>query len=331
MYKRKTPHYQIPVVAQGQRIQSDEEMRRATIVENQLIASTGGVKCAVFQDGHYRLREEEDGTYSVVLGSTGANMALMGTVYSGLAMTNRDVVWKGLVPGDIYRLYVRWTRKLFENPKSFRVLISKRDEPIANEQVLYLARVDMTDADPAKFTIDRNPPGKVYSQDIARHSTDTEDPHGETLIQTNLEVREVLSARRIVSPFELVLADQHCEVKLSDDKNAELATENKTLVGGVNELKKGIEEFAQASTSKVKLLRVESAGRDGIMIEIPDASEIVHIEVHQLVQGRFVRGLGDIGVGYFGVDDTVDAASKCKIYNDGKTGIVLRVTAYYRS
>lgn len=180
-YKRKTIHFNIPVLTRGDVVSDSEELRRAQIIENQLIAANAGSPSCVFEEGSYRVRYDEDkDNFTVILHSTGASVALRGVVNGSLVQTENNVEWSDLDAGHEWHLYVRWTPKMFENPERFRPFASERVLPAANARVLYLAKVDLRGAVKKNLEmtlknntfVDRRPQGKVYKKDLSEHVGD---------------------------------------------------------------------------------------------------------------------------------------------------------------
>ena len=179
-YRRKTPHFNIPILTKGDVISDAEELRRAKIIENQLVAANAGASSCVFEEGSYCVRYDEDkDNFTVVLHSTGASVALRGVVNGSLIQTERNIEWVDLEAGQVWHLYVRWTPKMYENPECFRAFASKRALPASSKRVLYLAKADLSEASKNhKMTVhnrqlvNRNPKGKVYKKDLSEHICD---------------------------------------------------------------------------------------------------------------------------------------------------------------
>lgn len=189
-YKYKTEFYGIPIVAEGQRLSEKEEIKKFNIIENQLLAATKGVMCCVFDDGDYDLIDNVDGTYSVMLISTGQSVALEGILRGGYCYSKEPIVWQGLRKGKVYHLYVSYTDRLYADETAFDVTFKETVAwPHNLMNYLYLAKVDLTGENKI---IDSNPDGKIYANDIACHVNDVSNPHGNELHQDTLVVKKLV-------------------------------------------------------------------------------------------------------------------------------------------
>ena len=59
-YKRQTQHFGIPVPGK-EKLRSEVEMLKYQIIENQLLAASKGMKCAVFEEGQYTVQKQDNG------------------------------------------------------------------------------------------------------------------------------------------------------------------------------------------------------------------------------------------------------------------------------
>jgi len=187
-YKQKTEFFGIPFISNDETVSEAEEKKAANIIENQLLAATKGVRCAVFEDGHYRLVDNVDGTYTVMLVGTGERIAFEGIVNGGYCYSKNPVLWEKLIKGKTYHLYVKFTSDLYADEHAFKP-ITKENFPYGDNvfNVLYLAKIDLSVDKPA---VDAHPNGKVYGTDIAHHANDKTNPHGRDLVQDNLDVQK---------------------------------------------------------------------------------------------------------------------------------------------
>lgn len=338
-YKNKTPYFGIPIPAKGDKIQSAEEEKAMNIIENQLLAGMKGVRCCVFEEGYFKLLDNHDGTYGVALAKNGAFYALCGVVGGAYVESKEPILWDGLEVGVKYYLYVQFTESLFEDETSFRV-VSTISKKIDNNGIyLLLASVDLSGENK---TIDSYPDGKVYSNDIAAHSGDTTNPHGEHLIQDLLTIRknisiiinkdEALKSSTIIiddsrngyasleSKNELIIKDKRSILCLSDEKNTELTTENKSLIGAINEL----------NSNKYFYIDVATGGNKGVLVTIPNANEILFVHYNQIKSEEENVDVGNISIGYWLKDDSIPNKSSFKMYNDGSIGIQMRLQVIYK-
>jgi len=343
VYKNKSEYFGFPIVTDGETIIGTEQKKITEIIENQLIASTNGIKCSVFVDGSYSLIDNSDGTYSVLLRSNVVDPAIMGLLNGGLVHTTEDILWENLQIGKVHYLYLQYSDGMFQNPSGFRVVATTTAKASSDELNLYLAQIDLT-GDP---NMDTYPDGKIYSADMALHMTDHLNPHGLQLLQDYLLIKKRLDIvledagelgsavyiddkRGIGKPAiettdEMRLKDKRCTVVMSDDNNTELTTTNKSIIGAVNELN----TIRQVNHSVV------SGGETGTDITIAGASEIVNVIVTQEVVNQsssstLSSSSSSTAVEYIGNYSVKFVDNVCTIYNDGALLLQMRVTVFYK-
>lgn len=325
-YKNKTPYFGIPVVGDGDRISETEEMKRALIIENQLIAASKGVKCAVFEDGEYFLIKDSEQEYSVILEATGENVSACGILNGGYFEGKPRLVWPNLEVGRVHWLYIQWLSDLFVNKTKFRLLSSTIEKNLTSGKLLLMAKIDLTGND---FSMDPYPDGKVYAQDIVIHANDNTNPHGRELVQDSLLIRKGIKVllrdqsendaaieiedlrdgrfptlRSEVLSFE----DKYIFVDLTDRNNRELKTENSSIIGAINELAK----------EQSIVIEFRSGGEDGKKVPI-EGGKILAVFVSQIWEGKMGK-LGEYAIEYF--DD------KFVFYNEGDPGILLKAIVF---
>ncbi len=289
-YKQKTDYLGIPVLGWGDRIHPDVEMRKWRIVENMLVAGTQGVKDCVFDDGDFIVEKDGEETFKVRLLATGATPAAHGLVDGFYFNVPSEIVWSGLRKGYPYFLYVVATHSL---PYERSAVQTSKSESIDAEKGLLMATVDLRET---VLKVEPYPAGKVYSQDIARHCTDTVNPHGRSVSQDEAVVR------RLVLTGEVVVGDN--VVPLAD--------------------------FAAAAASvagrRVEKFDFTSGGPAGVVLK---ASGAVHsVTVHRRSVGTEIIGtVGDVAVGYFGEDPEADEAAEFCVRNAGDAGVPMRAVA----
>lgn len=240
-YKKKTRFFQIPIVTTGCRIEAEEEEKIVTIIENQLMAAKKGINCCVFRDGNYKIIDNYDNTFNVILSGNSNNIPLEGMVNGGYLRSEDDIVWENMIKGNTYYLYVQWKDGLYENPSNFNITYSQNIKK--NNYFVLLAKLDLT----KEPTIDTNPEDKIYYSDLASHITDNINPHGETLIQDKMKIKtiniecedETLLGGLIKFLDKRTSNDPLIEVEgefIVKDINGELKTNSKSLVGAINEI-----------------------------------------------------------------------------------------------
>ena len=295
-YQGRTQFYGIPVPGKGEKISSAEEMRKANIIENQLIAGTKGILCCVFEDGEYTVELAEDGEkYNAHLFGTGDNKALIAIVNGGLVVASDSVTWEGLRPRRVYHLYVQWTEQLYADETAFvpQAYNTTRDPLVTT--LLYLAKVDLTGDTPV---IEREPDGKLYSGSIEYHVQDDTNPHGSVQWQEKMVILKELA-------FERGSGDDRVLVPVITERNAGEFQKITTVVDG------------------------DSAGLVGVDVAIDGANEILFAVVSQRYTGT-MNFLGNVSVGYYGQDEKVRSRDAVRVYNDGEVGVPIRVMVTYR-
>jgi hypothetical protein len=279
----KTDFFKIPYT-------NENEKLSANIIENQLVASTKGVFSSVFEDGEYRLIDNVDGTYSVMLVGTGENVALEGILYGGFVYCKDHILWENLQKGYLYHLYIKFTDNLYSDPTAFKA-ISKQTMKIDNKIFthLYLASIDLRNG---KTVIDTYPDGKLYSCDIASHSNDSKNPHGENLEQESLVITKSLKTN--INGKENLIFDE----------------------SGNGILDKTIRR-------KIARQIVNSKGINGVKIDIENAVEILQVNA---VEACWTGQTPTFKLGEIAVDISSDS---CIIYNSGLEELPMHVTIYY--
>lgn len=315
-YKKHTPIFRIPIPCKGDKIQEAEETKARNIIENQLIAGMKGISCSVFEEGVYKLVNNQDGTYSVSLVQTMADFAFCGVVGGCYAESKDPIIWKNFATGFKYYLYIQYTDAQLEDPTAFRLSSGKTPFTVENGPYLLMATVDLTNG---QQVIDSEPVGKIYSDTVATHHHRDTNPHGPHVKQDNFTINGKLTVKNIESGSELNLKDSRLSVSLSDAQNPTLATKSISLVGAINEL----------VGQKTTFMDVESGGKNGILLSVPDAEEINFATAIRLDPNPDYI-LGEIAIGLWQQDSTVPLKSQFKFYNHGDIGIKIRIQILYK-
>jgi hypothetical protein len=303
IYKNKTKILGIPVHGLGDRIIPEVELQRFQIIENMLIAGTQGVKNCVFDDGLFSIDPETENTFIVTLKATGCSPSASGLVGGAYFFGSPVLSWKNLNRGYVYHLYLRGLNKTFEDPSSIAEVSSLY--PIEGDNVL-IAIADCR-ADVPK--INTNPDGKVYSCDLAAHINDVENPHGRSVIQDKLYVREKIC---LYSP-----EGKGAEVEILVDGVAKQIPVN-LLPGAALEL----------AGRKVVTIDFLSLGSAGKIIEIPDINKVLFVQVSRRFSDNMDKVLGETMIGYYSEDPSLHLPSEFSVYNSGDSDIPLRALAY---
>jgi len=287
-YNRKTPLLGIPV-PKAERLRSDVEYRKFCLIENQLVAGTGGVRYAVFSDGNYQVEiDADDEKCFVRLVGTGRTPSAHGIASGAYFRADDALVWSGLKRGKKYFLYLRSNSKTMFDFSDIRTVSSPFE--LEDKTALLMAFVDLRDE---PYSLDPYPDGKVYSSDVALHTNDRKNPHGRQLFQD-----EVFIGKRLV---------------LEDGATFEIGQ-----IANVSDFKSG--------------------GRKGVELA-GEGKEILHVDVQELVVGdgpswisKKPNGrcaVGDIAIGYYGMDGRVTDPDRVMVYNKGDSGLLLRAMILY--
>ena len=288
-YKNETQFYKIPVVGEDDVLSEEIEVRKWNIVENQLMAANMGLSCCVFEEGEYRLIDNVNGTYSVMIVGTGQHPSLVGILNGGYVHSKKPIVWQGLKKNVEYHLYITYTQNLYEKGDSFSTAM-KRMRVDSTSTSLYLARVDCRQTPPV---VDLKPDGKIYSHNIAVHANDDTNAHGVKMYQDELVILK----------------------RLTFDHNT------KGAVVLYNE--EGTGELNSTFKAKKIIKKTMSGGLDGV--ELPmEASKVHLVQVEESVSGKPTFSLGNIAVQYPKEKD-----QPITIYNDGSEGVPIRVFVLY--
>lgn len=297
-YKKKTPLLGIPVPWYKDRIVPEQEMSRFIIIENLLIAGMQGVGCAVFDDGDFRLEAETDEMFQVVLVATGSSPSAEGIIGSAYFNAPPELRWARLRKGYMNYLYLRGGRNTFRDHAAVRTVSS--EYPIEGKANLLMAAVDLREEVPK---LDTYPDGKIYSTDLARHASDSENPHGRRMYQDELVVTKKLFLRSEDG--------ESPEVEVDVDGEA-VSFPASSFAGAVAEL----------AGRKVVVRDFDSAGRDGMVISSNGGKVL-----YAMVQRRAANGSGSVGeiaVGYHGEDAKADSEDEFVVYNSGNEGLPMR-------
>jgi hypothetical protein len=70
----------------------------------------------------------------------------------------------------------------------------------------------------------------------------------------------------------------------------------------------------------------ESGGKEGFLLETK--RKISFIQVSRLYPGEWKGKMGEVAIGYHGMDDSVEKVTEAVVYNDGDTGVPLRAIIF---
>lgn len=224
MYKKCTKHYNIPYISSMEMMEAGEEEKAATIIDNMLYAATFGVDKAVFEDGNYRLKLQQNGLYTLsIIPYNG--YSFLGIVNYCLFSSQETKYVKDLYSGNKYYIYVFYHNDLSINPENFYLKSSIYKLNDNSPLSIHVATVDLTGIEPK---IDEEPYVKKYTTNIVGHIKDNSNPHGRTLHQDILNVYEelYLSGRKINSyeTKEIELKENNNQIEIEFENEIEFVS-----------------------------------------------------------------------------------------------------------
>jgi hypothetical protein len=346
-YGKNTSHYKMPSYGKGDIINPDLEFAKLQSIENQILAGTKGIKCCVFEDGNYTIVKESESSYKVLLNGTGRKKAACGIVNGIYFEESGRMSWDGLKIGHVNYLYISGTINLFEKKNAYRTFSStfRRDLP---KTTCLMATVDLREG---KEEVNTKPFGKVSSMDVVLHTYSKENPHGENLLQNEVTISQKLNFKIgkkntsndsiiiikdkrdskvpvIDSNSEIILKDKRSKIQLSEDGNSSLNTDNKSIVGAINELASMSKRDSSVvgENYKTKIINFKTSDK-GVKLEIEEG-EIVFVQVQQ----RFIDGIkntGNIAIGYQ-EDGIVESKNEFIVHIENDEEVAMKAIVYYR-
>jgi hypothetical protein len=202
--------------------------------------------------------------------------------------------WNDLWAGRQYFLYLIGSPKTIVEPSFVRTISSEFEKKDIMKSAILVATADLRGETP---TLDRYPDGKLYARDLARHVSDSENPHGESMVQDELIIRK-----------NLVLDAQN---------GAGLTI--RTAEGSAT---------LPAISLVPKAMECVSGGLKGISLSA--GGKVGFVMVSREKGGENALVLGETYIGYYGVDASVENESSFIVYNTGDTQIPLRVIIFYK-
>jgi hypothetical protein len=368
-YGKNTAHYKMPSYGKGDIISPELEFDKLQSIENQLLAGTKGIKCCVFEDGNYILRKESETKYKVLLTGTGRKKAACGIVNGIYFEESSKLSWGDLKVGYVNYLYISGTIRLFEKKGAYRPFSStfKRDLP---KTACLMATVDLREG---REEVDTKPSGKVSSMDVVRHTYSKENPHGENLIQKEITISEKLNfkisknkpsnesiitisdERDLKVPVidtnaEIILKDKRSKTQLSEDGHNSLNTDNKSIIGAINELASlskadssdkdgdefdggnaGINFFKQDSSGleayKTKIINFNTS-KKGVKLSVEKNEEVMFVQVQQRFIDK-IKNTGIIAIGYH-EDGAVKNKNEFVVHIESGEEVSMKAVIYYR-
>ena len=191
LYKQRTKVLGIPVTGYGDKIWPEVELKKYQLIENMLLAAMKGIESCLFEEGDMTLSRQEDGQFSVALHPQGVTRSAVGILGGTYFSAPPSVEWNNLRVGRVHYLYLAKTPKTFTDPSSVRTLTSEFTKDAKN--MLLMGVADLRSDPP---TLERYPDEKLYTSDLAEHLVDSDNPHGDTVLQNELVVVKKLSLEK---------------------------------------------------------------------------------------------------------------------------------------
>ena len=289
-YKQATKHFNIPVPGWDDGIWPELELLKWQMIENMLLAAMRGNVNAIFREGDLRVIQEKDGTFTAMLSATGNEPSVQGSVGGAFFEAASTVLWKGLEVGQSYYLYVQGTTKTFYEASNISLVSSVIR--LVNKYVTLVAKIDLTGE---KIEIDRNPPGKINARDLAQHVLDYDNPHGSQLSQDELLIRKHL-AIGVGNDADIEFDVNGNVIHLPLSKIVSVLNETKTFVDFLSGGIKGITLCAERKIVFATVVKI----------------------------GEITTKVGEINIGFFGVNPNVQNQNQIIVYNSGEEGIPMR-------
>ena len=288
-YKQRTKFLGIPVVGNDDGIWPEVELKKYQIIENLLLAGLKGMQNCIFDEGDLALEKKQDGEFFAILRPSGISPALEGIVGLAYFFSQDALMWDNLVAGKMYYLYVTRTPHTFSDSSSVRAVALEHEQ--SSKLMILVGIVDLKSDNPS---LDRNPTGKVNIFDLTQHSMESDNPHGNNLVQDELVIRK-----------KLVLGDgQDTEVVIRSG-NEQVTLPVACLVPSVATfIVKGIEGVVVTSLARVAFVQTSR------------------------VSGATGK-VGEVSIGYFGQDAKVPDERSFVVYNDEDVGIPMKALIYH--
>ena len=282
-YRQQTKMLRLPVVGDGDRFDPALELRKYQIIENMLLAGMKGLRNCLFSEGDIILQKQPDGTFTVSL-LAGATGIVGGAYFSSPS----QMQWAGLQTGRTHYLYLTGTPNTIVDPSQMRTAQTEhRNKDMENSAIL-MAKVDLRN----EPSLDRYPTGKLYSRDLAKHSSDSDNPHGESMSQDELIVRK-----------KLVLSAQ-------DGAGLEIRVKDGSV-------------FIPAASIIPSVMDFTTAGPSGAAMTA--MTPVAFVMVSRVHTGDLTAKLGEVSIGYD------DANNQCfSVFNTGDAGILMRALIFHK-
>jgi hypothetical protein len=287
-YKQRTKILKIPVVGTDDHIIPEVELRKYQIIENMLLACLKGMKNCVFEEGVFSVVPNYD-KFSVFLRARGSDFCAIGIAGGAFFAAPSSLEWPSLEKGRKYFLYISGGSNTFVESCDVRATAIQHEKRMSAS--VLMATIDLTGNEPVLNT---NPDTKIYTTDLGLHVSDSENPHGEQMIQNELCIRH-----------RIIIGEE-------SDAILEIRSAGETIE-------------MPASLLVPKTIEFTSAGMTGIVLKT--VAKVSSVIVSR--KGKPDKQVSEIGIGYFGDDSTVPDNKSFIVYNSGEAGIPMKATIFF--
>lgn len=185
-YKNRTRFYGMPVISKNDQITENDEMIQYGIIDSLLYLACFGSRKAIIEDGNYSIQFNEDGTgaYLLISKNGQSSHAIFGILNGRVFYSEQTLKIGRLVPNMTYYVYVEYNESLELNPMAIRTGFYVEEQ----ENSPYSIPLCVITTTPGSPVIDLDVDKPNISSVLSGHIEDNLNPHGETIIQKNMEI-----------------------------------------------------------------------------------------------------------------------------------------------
>ena len=190
-YKYKTPYYRIPVMGYGDILTEEQEWVQMNTIDNLFRAAMLGLVKGIFEEGGYSVvwNDAHNECSLRIRPLTETGSTLSGLVNGRFFMTKEDIRVGTLYPNQFYHIYVEYVYGLETDSRRFNVNAYSAQQEETDSRI-YLCTVSTEGDGTVTSMVD-----KLYVRNIFQHTLDGNNPHGNLLLQEQLEISNRLSVR----------------------------------------------------------------------------------------------------------------------------------------
>lgn len=192
-YTNHTQFFGIPVMGAGDLLTEEQEVEQMGILDSLLYALSYGCKTLVVEEGNYSIA---DGKLTIAPAIAESGYSLMGVVNGRMFASQQTIVVdRMLSPDNKYYAYVEYDDALNYDSSQFGVSIYNMSQGESDEKILICTIEGTSDGSSVNWQIETNLPGKVYSSNIVSHAANSTNPHGASLVQSNLQIANEITLK----------------------------------------------------------------------------------------------------------------------------------------